>query len=59
MRLVLEGTEEVLTTIEKIAKLAAELSDEAYKLRFINNCRFCVTEETDPAAATTEPEKND
>ncbi len=59
MRLIIEGSEEILKTVEKIAKLAAELSDEAYKLRFVNNCRFCVTEETDPAAATTEPEKND
>ena len=59
MRLIIEGSEEILKTIEKIAKLARELSDEAYKLRFVNSCRLSVLEETDLAAATTESEKND
>lgn len=65
MRLVLEGTEEAIKLANKVVKLASELQLAAYQLAhccggsYRATAEIIPTEETDPAAATTEPEKND
>lgn len=65
MELVLEGTEEAIKLADKVVKLASELSMAVYELAgccggsYGAKVKIIPTEETGPAAVTTEPEKND
>lgn len=61
MRFVVEGAEEAIRLADKAVKLANELRETVDKIAYgrLTLADVKVTEETDPAAATTEPEKND
>lgn len=57
MKVVVEGIEDAIKQAHKVEKLAQELRMATYDLMVI--CNFHKPKETDPAVATTEPEKND
>lgn len=65
MRFVIEGSEEAIKLADKVVKLATELRSAVYDLEGCCGGPWGVqatlipAKETDPAAATTEPEKND